>query len=252
MKTKSNRIRYYEQTFMKHENFQNDPVSFIFWGIALIVFASLYGRTVISDPSLTFFDALFIVMLVVGLLAGLPFFLWEHYENEGRIGLYFIDLKTVNIKVVLSIGICFGVVMGIDFAVNAIEALTSIEQLLFYTFAAVAEEFFYRYFIATSIYLVAFKILKSVESKKMVIAEAFIVITCAIITTLVTSVFFYFSHFTAYGGRDLILLGIFLASAAFTIVYLYTKTINASLIVHLIVNFFYAAIIFFGSFTVIG
>jgi len=253
-KTRSNRLHQYEQTTIKHEYFTNDPISFIIWVIALIVFASLYGITIEAEPSLTFFDVLFIIMLVLGLLLGLPFFLWEHYESTSphRIGLYFMDLKEFNIKYLASFVAGFIAILGIDFGVKAIEALTNIEAFLFFTFSAVAEEFFYRYFIATVMYLVFFRAIKSGETKKVIMSEAIIVIICATISTIVTSTFFYYSHFTSYAGREAALVGIFLCSAMITIVYLYSKSILLAILMHLLVNFIYAAVTYFGSGAVIA
>lgn len=252
MKTKSNRIRYLEQSFTKHEYFTSDYFSIIFWAIGLLTFGLLYGRTVVDDPSLTFFDALFIVMLLVGMGGGIPFMLFEHYETTGRIGMYFADVKAVNERMILTMMVSMALVLGIDFGIQVIESLTTIEQLLFFALAAVAEEYFYRYFISTAMYMVFFKLFKSADTKKVLVAEAFIVITCSVISTLVTSAFFYYSHFTAYAGREIILWGVFGASCVFTMSYLYTKSLWIPMIIHLVVNFLYGAIVFFGSFTVIG
>ena len=252
-KTKSNRIRYLEQAVAKKDlPFANDAVSFILWVIAMIVFASLYGRTIVAEPSLTFFDALFMVMLVVGLGLGFPFFLWEHYERTGKFGIYFFDLREYGLKMFALFVIGFIVIIVIDFTVSAIQALTNIEAFLFFTFAAVAEEFFYRYFIATAFYTVTERIIRSTETKKRIIANITIVLVCAIITAVWVSVFFYYSHFTAYKGRDIALIGIFLCSIVLTVVYLYTKAIIASLLIHVLVNAIYAAVIYFGSAAVIA
>lgn len=253
MKTKSNRVRYLEQSFTKNEAFSNDPVSFIFWVIGMIVFIPLYGATQIREPTLTFYDGLFIVMLVVALCGGLPFFIWQYYEGTSphKIGIYFLNLKNFNIKMLAAFAIGFVAIMSIDFSLKAVESLTSIEEFLFFTFAAVSEEFFYRYFIATIIFMVIFKIVSSLEKSRVIVAEAAIVILDAAITTIITSIFFYYSHFTAYAGQSTILLGVFLGSIVLTTVYLYTKSILVTVLMHLLINFIYGAVIYFGSAMVI-
>lgn len=256
MKTKSNRVRYKEMSFTKYESFKFDPISMLFWVVALIVFATLYNRTVEDEPSLTFFDSLFMVMLIMGLLAGSMFILWEHFATENKLGIYMYDFRAKegdqgkgweNAKLLIAFGGAFIATTAVSVVVKTIQALSSIEAFLFFTFAAIAEEYFYRFFIATALYMLVYKSFASITPFKKAIVGVFVTIITTIISVVLTSVFFWYSHFTSYAGNLPGLMIIFFMSLIYTTTYLYTKTLFPSLTAHLLNNFIVAYITFLGS-----
>jgi len=240
MKTKSNRIFLREKNlkYLTNTTFKLDPISLVLLGIFYIVFIYLNQRTVFEgDDFLNFFVLLFIVMATGGFLGGILFTTVDAYFVNGETKLQFFDFRKINVPQAIAMGAAFFLTVFFQSLANATLSITSLEQYLFYTFAAIAEEFFYRFFIATGVYLLCMKIFNSgANQKNKALAEAATLVLSTIIAVLVSSLYFFASHFARYGDQMNVLYMLFGLSVVWTTLYIYTKSMFASIIIHLIVN----------------
>lgn len=240
MKTKSNRVAYREKRlkYLTNENFTIDPISILLLVIFYIVFSYLSSRTIFEgEELLNFFSILFIVMATGGAVGGMMFSIAEASFRANGFKIEIFDFRTkLTIPYAAAMGIAFFVTLILQKIASATLSLTSLEQYLFYTFAAIAEEFFYRFFIATGVYLLSMKLFETANVKNKYASEAFTLITATIISVVITSLYFFASHLTRYGDQPTVLVLMFALSSIWTALYVFTKSLLPPLIVHLIMN----------------
>jgi membrane protease YdiL (CAAX protease family) len=145
--------------------------------------------------------------------------------------------KVFNFTTIILTGLTFVGAMVTQIVAGLTQSITSVEEFQFYVFAAISEEYFYRFFISTLIYLMVERILDTLDKKNDLITMGVTVFISIIISTIFTSYFFYTSHIARYGDEPNILWGIFFLSIIFTFVYTYSKNLIVPIIVHLLVNF---------------
>lgn len=244
MKTKSNRIRYKELELAKIKNDQWtwDIASIGIAVVAIFVYGSLFNKTVFDDPFLNFFIALFMVFIILGSASGAATIATDSYLRGDGFTIKMLDLKKFDEKMFGYLAIGLVAIAAIQFGFNVTQSITNVEQFLFYVFAAVAEEYFYRFFLTTAVFVLMSRLIATFNVKKKIIGDVMAFIISATISTVFASIFFYVSHISRYGGTPMILMGIFLASVVLTSIYVFTKNLLICLIIHLLINF-----IAFGS-----
>jgi len=241
MRTKSIRMKMREEKTMDFSfgNFYIDPFSIGILGLGIIVFVGLMYRTIDpTDSSYHFFTILFSIMAIGGFAGGMALQITinkmegkEHLINFIVIGEKLKAYKNFVFFVIGFVGLAI-----VQVAVSSTYSITNIEQFMFYMFAAVPEEFLYRFFIMTALFIIVYKYMNLGNPKKRLIGETLVVIISMTISILGSSYFFMASHTERYGEMPIILIGVFISSAILSFTYIMTKNILVNLLIHLLVN----------------